>query len=90
VGCTPQGSDLSSFWRVILNNRKFVSWCLVEKKFTGRAPVDRSSSRDTAVACKCCCDEADAAATELLLRAARVPPQGAADEGRDDETTSSS
>ena len=49
-------------------------------------PVDRSWSRDTAVACFCCCDGADPAATELMLRAAsrppsrcrRVPPRGAA------------
>ena len=38
-------------------------------------PVDRSWSRDTAVACFCCCDGADAAATELILRVARVPPR---------------
>ena len=30
-------------------------------------PVDRSWSRDTAVACFCCCDGADRAATELIL-----------------------
>ena len=50
-------------------------------KFEGlpnRSPVDRSWSRDTAVACFCCCDRADAFATELMLRAARVPPRGAA------------
>ena len=41
-------------------------------------PVDRSWSRDTAVACFCCCDGAGPAATELMLRAARVPPRGAA------------
>ena len=63
--------------------------------FKRGAPVDRSSSRDTAVACCCYHDGADAAATELMLRAARVSRRGAAaslrqhlDEGRDDETTS--
>ena len=30
-------------------------------------PVDRSWSRDNAVACFCCCDGADPAATELIL-----------------------
>ena len=46
--------------------------------FRRKAPFDRSSSQDTAVACCCRRDGADAAATELMLRAARTPPRGAA------------
>ena len=89
---------LSSFITDILDNTELSRR---RDTFTRKAPVDRSSSRDTAVACYCCCDEADAAATELMLRATRVPPRGAAtsllevlpaarqhlEEGRDDETT---
>jgi len=63
-------SDTQLFHLLICLRRKsewhfdWSSW----NNFKRKAPVDRSSSRDTAVACCCCCDGADAAAaTELML-----------------------
>ena len=51
-------------------------------------PVDRSWSRDIAVACFCCCDGADAFATELICCAQVASPLEAAqhlEEGRDED-----
>ena len=66
------------------------------EELANRSPVDRSWSRDTAVACVCCCDGADAFATELMMRAAasplEVPPRPSSrccqqhlEEGRDED-----
>ena len=54
-------SALSTYFLELAN---FECW---RDDFKRKAPVDRSSSRDTVVACCCCCDGADDAATELML-----------------------
>ena len=96
TGDEPQKQDTQANNRT--HTRTYVhSICNISSScnnFKRGAPVDRSSSRDTAVACCCCCDGADAArSSHPSSRCRRVPPQGAAgstsrrDEGRDDETT---
>ena len=66
-------SALSTYFLELAN---FECW---RDDFKRKAPVDRSSSRDTVVACCCCCDGADDAATELmrakLASLLEVPPR---------------